>query len=294
MLFGTPILSLATGWWLLRRAPTGNPTAVTQENDVAEMISRTAGSRWLASLAGVLLFVFTHLELNRTLGHFYAPVRLPLLTVLWAVLCISVVELVGRRRPQVGSALAFVVALVILLKLFLIDVPSWDFFPPDFLYRGEYHLQEGLMRLLDFGAAVFCFIWAARAFLHQKEAEGVSSVGQLFVALALALPFVAVTLEVRTLMRAFFPGLEAGGVSIWWGLYALGLLLSGIRRKVRVLRYCGLALFTIVAFKIFFVDLAELQQVYRIIAFIVLGLVVLSGSFVYLKYREVFETEKQV
>ena len=42
------------------------------------------------------------------------------------------------------------------------------------------------------------------------------------------------------------------------------------------------------AWKVFFVDLAQLEQIYRIVAFILLGVLVLSGSFVYLKYRETF------
>ncbi len=50
----------------------------------------------------------------------------------------------------------------------------------------------------------------------------------------------------------------------------------------------GLALFAIVAWKVFFVDLAQLDQFYRIVAFIVLGILTLVGSFAYLKYRDNF------
>ena len=78
------------------------------------------------------------------------------------------------------------------------------------------------------------------------------------------------------------------GVSILWSLFALGLILRGIARNERNLRYLGLAMFAIVAGKVFFSDLSRLDQFYRIIAFIVLGILVLSGSFVYLKYRETF------
>jgi hypothetical protein len=37
-----------------------------------------------------------------------------------------------------------------------------------------------------------------------------------------------------------------------------------------------------------FVDLARLDPFYRIVAFLLLGVLVLSGSFVYLKYRPRF------
>jgi uncharacterized membrane protein len=57
---------------------------------------------------------------------------------------------------------------------------------------------------------------------------------------------------------------------------------------VRPLRYLALLLFAIVAWKVFFVDLSNLDQFYRIVAFVILGLLVLCGSFLYLKYRELF------
>jgi len=41
---------------------------------------------------------------------------------------------------------------------------------------------------------------------------------------------------------------------------------------------------------VFFVDLASLDQFYRIIAFIVLGLLVTGGSFLYLRARQKFVT----
>ena len=51
-------------------------------------------------------------------------------------------------------------------------------------------------------------------------------------------------------------------------------------------------MFAIVAWKVFFVDLERLDQLYRIVAFILLGILVLCGSFVYLKYRETFALQK--
>ena len=46
---------------------------------------------------------------------------------------------------------------------------------------------------------------------------------------------------------------------------------------------------SVVAVKVFFIDLAGLDQLNRIVAFIVLGVVVLVMSFLYLKYRHRFE-----
>jgi uncharacterized membrane protein len=49
-------------------------------------------------------------------------------------------------------------------------------------------------------------------------------------------------------------------------------------------------LFGIVTFKVFFSDLSQLDQVLRSVAFLVLGLLLLAGSFLYLRHRETFAT----
>ncbi|MCH1498016.1 MAG: DUF2339 domain-containing protein, partial [Akkermansiaceae bacterium] len=69
------------------------------------------------------------------------------------------------------------------------------------------------------------------------------------------------------------------------------ILLAGISKSQAALRGIGLTLFTAVILKVFVIDLAGLDQLFRIISFIILGLVILFGSFLYLKYRHRFLTD---
>jgi uncharacterized membrane protein len=107
----------------------------------------------------------------------------------------------------------------------------------------------------------------------------------------LALLFVFLSLEMNTFLGYYVPGLRAGGVSILWSVFALSLLLFGIWREARSLRYTALGLFSVVVWKVFFSDLAELEPIYRIVAFMILGVLILSGSFIYLKYQSAFTTK---
>ena len=72
--------------------------------------------------------------------------------------------------------------------------------------------------------------------------------------------------------------------------YALTLLLFGLGRSIRGLRYAGLLGFVVVVLKIFFSDLAHLDALYKIVAFIVLGVMLLGAALVYLKYRQRFQS----
>ena len=73
-----------------------------------------------------------------------------------------------------------------------------------------------------------------------------------------------------------------------WGL---AFLVVGIRYRFSALRYCGLALFATVAVKVFTSDLDSLDSFYRIVAFLILGVLLLLGSFLYLRFRETFSVE---
>jgi uncharacterized membrane protein len=144
------------------------------------------------------------------------------------------------------------------------------------------------MRLVDFGALVAFFVLASVRLSSIRREAWVSGVAGW---LALVLAFLFLTLELNTFLFSFIPAMRAGGISILWSTFALGLILAGMRYQKGALRYAGLGLFTVVIFKIFLVDLASLGQFARIIAFILLGVLILCGAFLYLKYRQTFESK---
>ena len=75
------------------------------------------------------------------------------------------------------------------------------------------------------------------------------------------------------------------GLSVLFTLYAAAALAWGFARKIPAVRYGALGLFGIVIVKVFLIDLAELQAIYRILSFFVLGLVLLGVSYGYQRLR---------
>ncbi len=74
-------------------------------------------------------------------------------------------------------------------------------------------------------------------------------------------------------------------VSIFWALYAGILTVIGFAKRLSPARYMGLTLFIITAFKVV-VDVWSLGQIYRIVSFIVFGVIALITSYIYVRYRE--------
>ena len=284
--FGIPIGSLAGAFYLLRVPRSAGALAVERASDMTEWIRDRWVIRGAVGVVVGLLFLFLHLELNRTFVYLFPVGRLPVLSLLWCVLLGFLLYEYLARPNSFLSWLLVVAAAMIIGKLLLFDLPSWRVH--DMIYDGGYVPLEAAMRLLDFG---FIIALLAAGFHLLTGDSRVTVERWLFGWAALALLFLFLTLELNTFLSIYVPGLRAGGISVLWAAFALGLVLSGILWGMAPLRYVGLALFAIVAAKVFFSDLAQLDKLYRIVAFAVLGVIVLCGSFVYLMFRQVFTTK---
>ena len=72
--------------------------------------------------------------------------------------------------------------------------------------------------------------------------------------------------------------------SIAWSVFALVLLVSGIAWRIRAPRYAGLGLLSVTILKLFFHDLASLDQLYRIGAFVAVAAIAMLASFAYQRF----------
>jgi len=284
MIFGIPIASLAGGGWLLQRSPPKPLLPIGEDNDIHRTIG--VGEVTIGVMAAVagMIFLALHLEMNRSLGFFAEPLRLPVLSLLWVGMCAFLLHLYRLHRHNIFTALFFAFAAGMLIKLFAFDLPAWHI-GGNLLYGSGYSFQEGALRLLDFGAMIALLAFAWNLLRKSPDSAEAKTSSILFGTAALALLFIFLTLEVNTILGHYVKDMRAGGISILWAIYALGLVGGGMWKDLRAIRYVGLALFAVVAYKVLMMDLAGVDEVYRIIACILVGIVMLCGSFVYIKYR---------
>ena len=72
--------------------------------------------------------------------------------------------------------------------------------------------------------------------------------------------------------------------SIAWALFALGLIVVGMRIRQRAARYAGVALLGVTLLKLFLHDLSDLNELYRIGAFVSVALILIAASFIYQRF----------
>lgn len=75
-------------------------------------------------------------------------------------------------------------------------------------------------------------------------------------------------------------------LSVLWGAYAIAMLAVGFQQNVRSLRLAALGLFGLTAIKLVLVDMASIEEVYRIISFFVLGSLMIGASYLYHRVRK--------
>lgn len=85
---------------------------------------------------------------------------------------------------------------------------------------------------------------------------------------------------------------EQFALSLGWTFYASVLVFVGFIKKYPLTRYMGIGLLGLTVVKVFLYDMSNLAQFYRILSFIVLGLLLLAISFIYQRQRRRLEKEK--
>jgi uncharacterized membrane protein len=283
---GVPIAALGVAWKLLRRPPARGDLAVAPENDMASAAWQGPAGGIIAALGCGVLFVYAHFELYRTCGFFWPSLAVPSMTLAWFALGMFLLAVARQGGARWISVALGLLSTGLVLKLFGFDMDGWQLNSDVWCYGGDYLAGPVLIRFADFGV---CLALLGMIFAQTRGREPGRGIGLATGIAGLVLLFVYLSLETNTVLSRFVPGLRAGGITMLWAAYALTLLLFGLGRGVPGLRYAGLLGFTVVTWKIFFVDLAHLDALYKIVAFIVLGIMLLAAALVYLKCRSRFQ-----
>ena len=158
--------------------------------------------------------------------------------------------------------------------------------------RAEYPIFNWY--LYAFGVVSLALYIGARLLAPPRNMMGGYNVPPFLYAMTSILPFILVNIEIAdyfsppgsTVLTFDFTGDFARDMSysIAWALFALMLLIIGIRRRNAPIRYAGLGLLTITVLKLFLNDLWELEQLYRIAAFIAVAIIAMLSSYLYQRF----------
>ncbi|GEM_PF-2753264 len=203
------------------------------------------------------------------------------ITISWAVLAFILVLLSFKLKENVVRVSSTIVGAITFARVLFYD--SWALAPINF----SNFLSS--TRLFAFLAAIAVFYIIAYIYYVNKDMfenydEYVSYVNGAYAIAATILITVLIWLEI------YSSGLSTNAKDLWISIgvimQAIFILGFGFARKIKLFRMMGLILFGLSIVKVFAYDFRYLETGYRIISFIVLGVIALLGAFLYNKFKE--------
>ena len=253
-----PLLSLVL---VLKKIPAAGKARLTQ----------------LAWFGGVALFFITLI--------FPIQFERQWITIGWAMEGAALLWLF-HRVPHAGLRLAGAGLLVAAFARLALNPAVFGYHPRSDTAIFNWYLYA-------YGIVTVCLFVGARLLAPPRQQVVNVNAPPILTGLGTVLAFLLVNIEIAdyfsspgSTLTFQFSGDFARDMtySIAWALFALVLLVVGIARRVRTPRYAGLGLLGVTILKLFFHDLARLDQLYRIGAFVAVAAIAMLASFAYQRF----------
>ncbi|MFH1228662.1 MAG: DUF2339 domain-containing protein [Planctomycetota bacterium] len=237
--------------------------------------SRNREDKYLVLLLLGIALTFLTLVIPIQLSHKW-------ITIAWTVQAAALIW-IGFRT---GSLATRIGGLLILLVLVLIRLSCWEsgnVQANGFTAVINERFITFLVALTGFLASAY--IYAKRCAKDSDERKAVLIILMLY---SVGLGFWMITMETVAWYKYCGSTLPESmmlrTLSVEWAVYALMLLIIGIARKSALVRWLSFLMFGMTIAKVFFFDLSELEPIYRITSFLILGVILIAVSFLYQKF----------
>jgi uncharacterized membrane protein len=245
------------------------------------LLSRSAANRTQALVMIGVALTFVTLAMPIQL-------RSNWITIAWSVEALAMLWAGIKTKAWQLRAGAFALFALALVRLVLWDTP-FDSRPVFTPVLNKYFLSSFVVTICLFAAAVLY------RRLGQRKEISVPAVSLVILLVAIVTLWFVMSVETNTFFEARASVERLGedasrerwlgqmALSVLWSLYAGVLTAVGFLRRSASVRWAALALFGLTIIKVTLVDIAQLQQLYRIMAFLVLGVLLLVVAWGYHK-----------
>ncbi|MBF0317770.1 MAG: DUF2339 domain-containing protein [Nitrospirae bacterium] len=129
---------------------------------------------------------------------------------------------------------------------------------------------------------VFCHL-AKKAMPHRAITDRTPVV---FAVIGGVMLFIVLNIETSAFFQSYLPQGKFAAISVLWSAFAAALLIRGFVRNNKAMRHVAFGLFLVTLLKVFLFDMSRFSTPYRIISFIILGLVLVAASYLYHNYKD--------
>lgn len=246
-------------------------------------------------IIGALIYLLGIIEIGFQVGDRLDFSAITILSIM-GYSYLFILGLWAYAKKTKNDLLEKITAFIAIVSLFLYPIMSGlERVVRDLYLEGEVHfgsLTVQYINLILISIIGFQLIKSVRKWFGLRSEIGTITVwGLSFFGLVVA----SIQLNHITLM-SFFNQLQDNahlinkqtikiGYPIIWGISAFFLMLAGMKYKFRTLRIVSLTIFSVILFKLFLFDIKGASEAGKIVAFILLGVLLLVISFMYQKLK---------
>ena len=242
---------------------------------------RNKDDRYLLSILLGIALTFLTLAVPIQLEHKW-------ITIAWAVESAVLIWASFRMLSLLTRVGGLFIMGLVLIRLFAVEINSVDYDNFNVILNG---------RFLTFFIALVSFFSITYLYINNKNSINSGehqALSPILIILTILTGFWLINIEISSyyshsqwaytvdMVKRY--GLMHRVLSISWTFYALGLIVVGILGKASLIRWLSLVLFASTIIKVFFYDMAELEAIYRITSFIILGAILIGVSFLYQRF----------
>ena len=203
------------------------------------------------------------------------------ITLAWMVEALILAILGIRRKDPTVNLIGHAVAIGGVIRLLIYDGS---------LSRFTLANPLGATRLWVFALSILCLYYSWVKLSTSAKGNGTPINAYWINAYwygATLLSSYLLYIEINESMLS--PMAQSLGTTIAWAIQASIITGVGFWKNIRTMRLTGLGILAICILKAFILDLAGLEQPYRFISFIILGIILLAVSYLYTKKRYLVE-----
>jgi len=271
LLFVNASVTAAGGWWLIDDA--GHHAGANAWLFALAAAHAVLGTLVLGSRAGREVGLLLYGVAAMLTGAACAvALHGPALVAAWWVEAV-VLAWLGRRTNTPGRGLvgALLFAALATLHVLVFEVP------PDSLAYGLHSIPVAI------GAVGLVLVALAGIAVAYRD-DGWEELAWAGAALTLYLTS-ALVVDLAGAHEGYATQTSQLVLSGFWAVLGFAAIVVGLVRRKRALRFGGLGVLTLAVGKVFLVDLAHLESIWRVGSFLVLGLLLLAGAFAYQRAR---------
>jgi uncharacterized membrane protein len=201
------------------------------------------------------------------------------ITIAWALEGAALAWLAVRSSNQWLRGASWIVLILAIARLLVLDT---------FIYSQSSEYSTLLnTRFLTFAVSAVALWLSAKFLAPALDAAVAYTAGHAVFLFGLSLEIGGWVS--RNVLPENQSGVQIVAVSVMLTIYAVMLVLIGVRTRAAIHRMLGLALVVLVVAKLYLVDVWVLGRLFRITAFLALGILLLALSYLYSRLRPVLD-----